>query len=61
MNALPLQGDEQDDGVLSSQPSASGKRAPGTEDERAARLAQMMESQLVLGAPEKVGLLTGFK
>jgi hypothetical protein len=37
------------------------KRAPGTESERADRLAKMMASQVTLEAPEKVGLRTGYK
>ena len=37
------------------------KRAPGTDEERAARLAKMMESQLQMDAPEAVGLRTGYK
>ena len=40
---------------------ADDKRAPGTDEERAARLAKMMASQLQMGAPETVGLRTGYK
>eukprot|EP01043_Picozoa_sp_COSAG02_P029251 COSAG02_NODE_1812_length_10792_cov_36.615205_3_plen_77_part_00 len=40
---------------------ADDKRAPGTDEERAARLAKMMESQLQMEAPETVGLRTGYK
>lgn len=38
-----------------------GKRAPGTDEERAARLAKMMEAQCNMEAPELVGLKTGYK
>ena len=40
---------------------ADDKRAPGTDEERAARLKKMMESQLKMDAPEAVGLKTGYK
>ena len=40
---------------------ADDKRAPGTDEERAARLAKMMASQLQMEAPETVGLRTGYK
>ena len=40
---------------------ADGKRAPGTDDERAERLARMMAAQCTLEPPEKVGLKTGWR
>ena len=38
-----------------------GKRAPGTDEERAERLARMMAAQCSFEPPEKVGLNTGWK
>ena len=67
----PMGGDDDDDApaaavvpppVAEAPPDdPNGKRAPGTEEERAVRLAKMMESQVNMEAPERVGLKTGYR
>ena len=56
--------DEEEEGSAAGPggaPMADGKRAPGTDDERAERLARMMAAQCTLEPPEKVGLKTGWR
>ena len=53
--------EEEEGSAAEGPPMADGKRAPGTDDERAERLARMMAAQCTLEPPEKVGLKTGWR
>ena len=57
-----MQDTQPTDSILNFASSAGDfKRAPGTDEERAARLSRMMSAQCTLEPPETVGLRTGWK